>query len=269
MFLSNMLKTKFSRFVKSNKGSGGAEYVLSMSIVVASTVGFVAVSSSVMQQGVNVLTADLANPTSLSRWVGNLEIVPPEQELDMFKSRIPLAENYQEYSFDFKNVLIAPAGTSPSQLTFTLIDGTLPSGFTLSTSGVLSGTYSVGGEPVVSEIKVDVATSEDSSHEKYNLIIAPQGFHVLPFTVPHATVNEPYYLDMSEWVALPSGASFDDVTWSMNSGSLPTGLSFDTETATISGTPTLVEEVSAVFQGAISGTSDTRSFVFEVKNDQL
>lgn len=266
MFLSNKIKARLAGLWGAKHAAAGAEYVLSMSIVVASTVGFVAVSSSVMQQGVNVLTADLANPTSLSRWVGDLEVVFPEQNLDMFKSRLPLAENYQEYSFDFKNVLIAPAGTDPSQLTFTLFDGVLPSGFSLSSSGVLSGTYSLGEEPIVSKIEVKVTSVDVSSREVYNFIVAPQGFHVLPFDVPYATVGEPYRLDFSQWVSLPSGVEFDDVTWSMNSGTLPAGLSFDAESATVVGTPTAMEEVSAVFQGSVNGTSDTQTFVFEVQD---
>lgn len=69
-----MFFNKVRSFFKSSRGATGLEYALAMTGVVGITVGFVAVSSDALRQGVDSVSSDLSDPQSLSRTVGEVDI---------------------------------------------------------------------------------------------------------------------------------------------------------------------------------------------------
>jgi len=122
-------------------------------------------------------------------------------------------------------------GTAP--FTWTVNSGSLPPGLTLATStGVISGTPTTAG---VSNFTVKVA---DSSNPVQTVISGSLSItinaqlSITTTTLASGAVNAPY----SQTLTLANGTA--PFTWTVNSGSLPAGLTLAPSTGVISGTPT-------------------------------
>ena len=139
------------------------------------------------------------------------------------------------------NPATLPAGTAgaPYSQTFTQtggtnvtwsVSGTLPAGITLNPStGVLSGTPTVTGS-----FPITVTATEPggcSGSRSYTLVINCQTITVNPPTIPPATTGAPYSQAFTHVTGLGT------VVWSLT-GTLPAGLTFNTTTGILSGTPT-------------------------------
>ena len=123
------------------------------------------------------------------------------------------------------------AGGSASPYTWSVILGTLPSGLSLSSTGVLSGSPSVAG---TANFTVQVADQNShSSSTAFSLTIYSQGTPIIASTSPlpagYATVA---YTD-----TLTANGGTAPLSWSIFSGSLPAGLSLSSS-GVISGTTT-------------------------------
>jgi hypothetical protein len=112
--------------------------------------------------------------------------------------------------------------------TWTLQSGTLPSGVTLSSGGLLSGTPTVTGDFTFT---VGVINGTSSDTHTYTLsVVAP-----LKITVPTATVAE---IGRALKLQLEASGGKAAYTWSLASGStLPNGLALDAQSGAVTGTP--------------------------------
>lgn len=129
----------------------------------------------------------------------------------------------------FSQSLGALGGTPP--YTWSLVSGSLPTGLSLSTSGVISGTPTVVG---TSSFTVQVTDSSlppqtATSTELSITVLAPLA--VTTSTLPDGQLGTAY----SQTLAATGGTT--PYTWLVLSGSLPAGLSLSTS-GVISGTPT-------------------------------
>ena len=127
----------------------------------------------------------------------------------------------------YSATLTASGGTSP--YTFAVTSGSLPTGLTLSSGGTLSGTPSAYGSFSFTVTATDSASV--TGNQSYTLTIAPATVNISG-TPSVATLNAPYSFTPSV-----SGGTAP-YTYALHSGSLPAGLSLNTSTGTISGTPT-------------------------------
>ena len=128
----------------------------------------------------------------------------------------------------YSQTITAAGGTAT--YTYTLSSGALPAWATLSSAGVLSGTPTT----VTSATFTVKATDANgcASTRSYTLTPACQTITVAPATLPNGTVNSAYSQTIT------SSGSVGTVTFAISSGSLPAGLSLNTSTGVISGTPT-------------------------------
>ncbi len=122
--------------------------------------------------------------------------------------------------------LSATGGTPP--YTWSIIAGALPSGLTLATNGVISGTPTVSG---IFNFTVRVTDSTAASNDKPLNIKVP--LEVTTNFLPNGLVNTAYSQTLNTTPTIGN-----PVTWSLTGGSLPTGLSPSISSGTISGTPT-------------------------------
>jgi hypothetical protein len=107
--------------------------------------------------------------------------------------------------------------------------GTLPTGLTFDTAtGTISGTPTQTGSFPITITATDGNTCGGS--RAYTLVVNCQTITVSPGTLPNATAGTSY----SQTFAQTGGIG--TVTWSL-SGTLPTGMSLDTATGELSGTP--------------------------------
>ena len=131
----------------------------------------------------------------------------------------------------------APALTSSggvAPITWQVTSGTLPSGLSLdSTTGVISGTPISSGSSTFTVTATDSSTpSSQTASAVLSISVTPSGLGVTTTSLPAGQVGVGYLSS-----ALQSAGGTAPVTWSVSSGHLPRGLSLDTGTGMISGTP--------------------------------
>lgn len=129
----------------------------------------------------------------------------------------------------YSQSLSSTGGTSPKS--WTLVSGTLSSGVTLSSSGMLSGTPTAAG---TSSFTIRVTdTNGVSASQALSLLVNPAPT-ITRTNLPDIKVNHSY----SQTVTASGGTA--PLTWNISAGSLPTGLSLNLSNGLISGTPTMV-----------------------------
>ena len=129
----------------------------------------------------------------------------------------------------YNQTLTAVGGNPP--YAFTVSSGALPTGLTLDPGGVLSGT------PTGSGTSVFIVQAQDpdgnTGYRTYNISIGTNSLTIAPPTLPNGTQGTAY----SQTVTA-SGGTGGPYTYSVSSGALPAGLSLNTSSGAISGTPT-------------------------------
>jgi hypothetical protein len=139
--------------------------------------------------------------------------------------------------------LAASGATNP--VTWAVASGTLPIGLTLNAStGAISGLPTVVGSSTVSFKATDSSTPPQVGTSSSTLnVYAPL---VIAATVPNAVANQVYNGSLS---ATGGDAPF---TWAITAGSLPAGLTLNSATGQITGTPTTGGSVSFTVQATDS-----------------
>ncbi|MDQ2774582.1 MAG: putative Ig domain-containing protein, partial [Acidobacteriota bacterium] len=151
--------------------------------------------------------------------------------------------------------LAESGGTAPFQWT----SSALPAGLSLSSSGVLSGTPTSAGTTGFTVILTDAAGAAVSA--SLSLTIYSQLTLVSTSPLSAGTVNSPYSFTFKA-----SGGS-GSYTWSLASGSLPVGLSLNSGSGSLAGTPSAVGTSSfGVTVRDSTGATATGSFVLTVNN---
>ncbi len=122
-------------------------------------------------------------------------------------------------------------GTAP--ITWSISAGTLPPGLALNAStGAIAGTPTTAGSyPFTLQIKDSSVPPQTASAQATIVIYSPLTF-TIP-ALPNAVANTLYS------ASLNASGAVAPLTWSVTSGSLPTGLSLNASTGVISGTPTV------------------------------
>ncbi len=149
--------------------------------------------------------------------------------LDLQDATPPDAFIGNQFSYTFTP--IANAGTVTFSVNSNSTNGAMPPGLTLSSSGVLSGTPTSAGNYVIA---MNISDGVDNQYEQYNLSV-----YAVQITTPGLIVTTPPATQFSSYATTlaASGGSGTGYTWTMISGSLPTGLSLSSG-GTISGTIT-------------------------------
>ncbi len=122
---------------------------------------------------------------------------------------------------------------------FDLLSGTLPPGLTFSPTGVLSGTPTLTGTfPLV----VRLTDSSGATIQKsFNILVGSSALAFTNITLPMAYLGQNYRAN------LQAAAGAQPYTFSIVSGSLPAGLTLDSN-GTISGTPTVAGQSTVTFK---------------------
>ena len=126
------------------------------------------------------------------------------------------------------NLTFTASGSPP--YTWSVISGTLPAGLTLSPGGVLSGTPTAAGAFQFTVQVTDKTTRAVA--DAFNLTIAPQ-LVITTAVLPDATAGTPY--PAGQKIAATGGTP--PYTFS-TTGSFPAGLTLNSSTGAITGTPT-------------------------------
>ncbi|MFA4819089.1 MAG: putative Ig domain-containing protein [Patescibacteria group bacterium] len=127
----------------------------------------------------------------------------------------------------YNQTLVATGGTTP--LTWSLSAGALPAGLTLSSAGVISGLPTIAG---TSSFTVRVTDNASVTADQTLSIIVNPAPVITTTTLPAITATALY----NQTLTATGGTA--PLTWSLLSGTLPTGLTLSAG-GVISGTPTI------------------------------
>lgn len=128
----------------------------------------------------------------------------------------------------YTSTITASGGLAP--YTFTLSTGSLPTGVTLSASGALSGTPTTSGSVTFTVKVADSETVPATATQSYTVNILAT-LAITTSSLPAANLGVAY----SATLAATGGQS--PYTFAVTTGSLPTGLTLNSTTGVISGTP--------------------------------
>ena len=158
----------------------------------------------------------------------------------------------------YNAMLAATGGTAP--FTYSIVQGSLPPGLSLNTStGAITGTPATPGYYTFTAKVVDAAGKSDTSTCTVVVVNSPVNLDCGPCSAGKAYVGTAYTATMAV-----TGAKAP-YTFSIISGSLPPGLSLNTSTGVISGTPTASGTYSFTAKVVdANGNSDTDDCIIVV-----
>ncbi len=155
----------------------------------------------------------------------------------------------------YSQTLTASGGKTP--YTWSITAGTLPSGLSLNiTTGVISGTPSLSG---TSNFTVQVTDANGATATRALSITIFSAISITTISLSDGTVNLAY----SQTVAASGGKT--PYTWSIISGVLPAGLSLNSSTGAVTGTPTA--SGASTFTAQVTdanGATDTQALTITV-----
>ncbi|WP_377162888.1 putative Ig domain-containing protein [Prosthecobacter fluviatilis] len=158
----------------------------------------------------------------------------------------------------YSQTLAGSGGATP--YTFSLASGTLPSWATLSSSGVLSGTPTSTASATFSVRATDANGCTGTL--SYTLTPACPAVTITPSALAQGTVGTAYSQTLTA-----AGGTAPYSSWTVTSGTLPAGLSLDSATGVISGTPTATASPATTITVRVNdtyGCQGTRSVTLQI-----
>ena len=146
--------------------------------------------------------------------------------LSIPSATLPSAMLNQPYSA----TLTAAGGTAP--YSWSITSGTLPAGLNLATSGAVLGSPTAIGTFNFTASVADSSSPTQTKSASISLVVAPATLSIVSAALPSGTDGAGYSN------ALQATGGTAPYTWSVTSGSLPSGLSLGATTGAVSGTPT-------------------------------
>jgi Putative Ig domain len=187
------------------------------------------ISGTLTQAGTFFFTAKVVDSSSPSLSASanlSIEVTSSAAQLQIATASLPAAA----LSTVYNTTLAATGGTAP--YIWSVLSGSLPAGLTLSTSGQITGTPTTSGSSTFSLQVKDSSSPTQTASKSFTISVAASGG-----TLQLTTVSLPNgQAGVSYSSTLTAIGGVQPYTWSITSGTLPTGLALSS--AKISGTPT-------------------------------
>jgi Putative Ig domain len=176
--------------------------------------------------GFTVSVSDSSNPVQTQTAALSITVAPTQ--LMVTPTSLPAGTDGTAYS----QTLHASGGTPGYR--WSISSGSLPTGLTLADgSGVISGKPTVSGTFNFTVTVNDSSSPAQTKSVAFSIVISPVGLTIGTTSLPAGTDGTAYAAQ-----TLHVSGGTPGYTWSIISGSLPTGLTLAAGTGVISGTPT-------------------------------
>ena len=144
-----------------------------------------------------------------------------------------------------------------SGVTWSLSSGTLPTGLTLNSStGAITGTPTTAG---TSTFTVKAEKNSQSAEKQLSITVSEiPSITITTTSLPNGTRNTAYSATLA--------ASITGANWSVISGTLPAGLSLNSSTGVISGTPTTAGTSTFTVRAVYGSASDEKQFTLTINS---
>ena len=218
-----------------------------LSAVTTTSVTYTAPTGRTSQLSVSLEAAAISAP-SVTVTVNITVVLPPT----FTTLTLPNGANGVPYN----QTIAVTGGVQPLTFSVPAANGTLPSGLTLNTTGTIAGRPSGPGNQANPEIFTVVVTDNGSTplsvtSPQYSISIAPAP--ILSITsmgpLPPAILNSFYTTRIN------TVGGVQPFSWSIPSGSLPSGLVLDPVAGVISGTPTVAQALPFTFTPQVQDSS--------------
>jgi len=141
-------------------------------------------------------------------------------------------------------------GTAP--FTWSVVSGTVPPGLTANSTGLINGTPTTVGSYTFTVKVTDSGSPSQSATQTFTGVTIAAGLTITTTSLPSGIVGTSYSATLS---ASPNGVS--PYNWSI-SGSLPAGLTLNTRTGSITGSPTSFGTFNFIVKVADSSTPNAQ-----------
>jgi large repetitive protein len=178
-------------------------------------------------------------------------VVSAATPLNITTTTLPAATLQTAYSQN----LAAVGGMTP--YSWSVSSGSLPAGLTISTSGTISGTPTAAGTRTFTVRVQDNAGRTDT--QSLTIVVGLGTLNITTTSLPDGEEDDSY----SATLRATGGST--PYTWSISSGSLPSGLTLNSSTGVISGRPT--SDGSRTFTVRVrdpGGRTDTQSLTIDI-----
>ncbi len=191
------------------------------------------------------VTLSAASNATIARATATGTILNDDAVVTISPTSLPAATAGTSYS----QTLTASGGTAPYG--FAITTGTLPVGMLLSSAGVLTGTPSGSGSFNFTVSATDSGASPISGSRAYTLTVAAPTVTLPATTLPNGTAGQAYSAAITQ-----ASGGIAPYTYAVTAGALPAGVTVNSATGALSGTPTVTGNFSftLVATDSTSGT---------------
>jgi len=183
---------------------------------------------------------------------------------------LPKGTQGATYSYDLRQNLgisgdAAYTGNGAG-VTWTVTSGSLPAGLSIDKIGVLTGIPTA--ENTGTPFTIQASYKTKSGQQAYSVLVGAITVSLGAATPPTGIVGTTYPgMDLKPSLTVTGDASYQNgvgVTWSVASGTLPTGLTLDANTGVVSGSPTALGAPTVTIKAAYKSKTASNVYSFPV-----